>query len=340
MEKKIVANIQGEMLFIGCIYKNYDLLLDVENIINSKYYFSDDVTKFLYDCATILYKKEQKFTEKTIGVFMSEDGERLAKYRQLGGYATIQSFMDLADVDDFKTHFETVKKYSLLREMENKGFDTTKIRESKKFATASTNDIYHTIKGIVDRVHSEVSGQTDVEFITEDMEGFVTGFLETPDMGALTPYDSFNNLFRGLRLGTMFGLGSLSNAGKTRLLVKLSAYNAIIQGNRTTLLLNEMDSGEVKLALLTTVLNNKEFVKLHGVELEKPERELALGLFKDKDGEYIYRKRNKLGEICETVEDYKTRLMFESREFRDVLIVSKWIEEFGLKNLAVIDVST
>ena len=191
MEKPVVANVQGEMLFIGCIYKNPDFLLDVDKVINSKYYFSDEVTKFLYDCATILYKKEQKFIEKTISVFMSEEGDRLAKYRQLGGYTTIQSFIDLADIDDFKTHFETIKKFSLLREMERKGFDTTKIRENKKFPTATTNDVYHTIKGIVDRVHSEVSGQTDVEYITDNMENFVTEFLETPDMGALTPFNSF-----------------------------------------------------------------------------------------------------------------------------------------------------
>jgi replicative DNA helicase len=340
MDKAIVANVQGEMLFVGCIYKNSDLLLDVDNVINSKYYFSDDVTKFLYDCATILYKKEQKFTEKSISVFMSEDPERLSKYRQCGGYSTISGFMELTDIDDFKTHFETVKKYALLREYENKGFDTTKIRENKKFALASTNEVYHTIKGLVDRVHSEISGQAEVEYITSQMEGFVTGFLESPDMGAITPYECFNELFRGFREGTMFAYGTLSNAGKTRFLVKLAAFNSIIQGHKSMLLLNEMSVDEVKIALLTTVINNPEFQKLHGIKLEKCERELALGIFNDDKGEPVYRTKDKNDNFTESVVEFKSRLMKESREFRDVLLISQWIEENGGQNLAVIDVCT
>ncbi len=328
------------MMFIGCIYKNPDLILDVENIINSKYYFSDDVTKFLYDTATTLYRREQKFIEKTIGVFMSEDGERLAKYRQLGGYATIQGFIELVDIDDFKTHFETIKKYALLREYEFKGFDTTKIRENKKFTNATANEVYHSIKGLVDRVHSEISGQTDVDFITSEMESFVTGFLESPDMGALTPYNCFNDLFRGFRLGTMFSNGTISNAGKTRFMVKLAAYNSIIQGNKTMILANEMSSDEIRLALLTTILNNPEFQVLHNVKITKPEKELALGLFKGEDGEYVYRKKNEAGTFIESTLDFKNRLMRESREFRDVLIVSNWISEVGMQNLALIDVCT
>lgn len=338
MEKEIVANIQNEIVFNGAIYQKPDLLLDVEGIINSKYYFSDPTAKFLYDCASIIYRKGQKFTEKNIAIFMSEDDERFQIYKGYGGYKTIQSSIDLADVDDFKLYFETLKKYALLREYEFKGFDTRKIREHKKFPMATANEIYHTIKGLVDRVHSEINGQAEIEFITDGMSNFVKGFIETPDMGSTTPFTSFNELFRGYRSGTMFALGMLSNAGKTRFLVKLAAYNSIIQNHKTMLLLNEMSSDEVKLALLTTVLNNPEFQELHGVKITKNEEELALGVYKDDNGEFIYRKRNSVENFIETMDEYDMRLQMSSREYRDVLIVSQWIEEFGMKNLAVIDV--
>jgi hypothetical protein len=172
------------------------------------------------------------------------------------------------------------------------------------------------------------------------MEGFVTEFLESPDMGAITPYECFNELFRGFREGTMFAFGTLSNAGKTRLLVKLAAFNSIIQGHKTMLLLNEMSPDEVKIALLTTVINNPEFQKLHGIKLEKCEKELALGIYKDDRGEYIYRNKDKDENFIESVVEFKTRLMKESKEFRDVLLISQWIEENGGQNLAVIDVCT
>lgn len=339
MENTIVANVQAEIMSIGCIYKNPELLLEVEKVINSEYYYSDPVTKFLYNSATILYNREQKFTEKSVTVFMSEEEDRLAKFRSFGGYSVVQSFIDLVDLDNFNSYFEELKKFALCREMEAKGFNTEKIRSSKKFQIATANDIYYHIKGIVDNVHTNILTQVEIDYITNNMNGLIMGYLETPSMGAQTPFSTFNNLFRGFRTKTHFSLGMISNAGKTRLLVRLAAYNAIIQKNKTMLLLNEMSAEEVKIALLVTCINNQEFKPLHGIDIEKCEREISLGLYKDSNGEFIYREKDEFGDFIENVEDYHLRLMMNSREYRDVLLVSAWIEENGGNNLAVIDVS-
>lgn len=338
-EEDVLSNIQNEMLFVGCIYKQSDLLIEVEKNIKSEFYFTDPVTKFFYDNSIIIYKREQSFTEKAINVYMSEDKIRLGLFREYGGIQTIKEFMDLCEVESFNSYYEMLKKYALIREYKIK-FQSIieRVLGSKKFQTSTAGDIYRYVRGIIDSVHTNIITQTEIEFITDNMTTLIDGYLESPSMGAITPFESFNELFRGFRTSTSFALGMLSNDGKTRLMVKLAAYNAIIQKNRTMLLLNEMSSEEVKIALLVTILNNREFQNLHGVKIEKPEREISLGLYKDIHGNFIYRLKDGEGNFLETAEEYKNRLLQDSREFREVLKVSSWIEEFGMKNLAVIDI--
>ena len=51
-------------------------------------------------------------------------------------------------------------------------------------------------------------------------------------------------------------------------------------------------------------LNNKEFKELHGVKLMKPEKEIILGVYRDKNGEIIRRKIDEDGNYTETKDEY------------------------------------
>lgn len=42
----IITNVPTEVLFVGCIYKQPDLLVNYGQYIRSKYDFSDEVTRF------------------------------------------------------------------------------------------------------------------------------------------------------------------------------------------------------------------------------------------------------------------------------------------------------
>jgi hypothetical protein len=337
-----IANVQAEMMFVGCIYKNPQLILEVEKVIKSDIYFSDVVTKFFYDCSLILYKRDQSFTEKSITIFMSEDGERLTTFREVGGYNTIKQWIEWASLEDFNSYYEMIKKFSLLREYELKLDNLSdKMKNHKSFQTSTANDIYFHIRSIVDKVHTNVLSQVETEYITQGMQSLVDGYLETPSMGAVTPFLPFNSLFRGFRTSTHFSTGMISNAGKTRLLVRLAAHNAMIQGNKTLLLLNEMSAEEVKNALLVTVINNDEFRELHRIDLVKPEQEIVLGMYRHTEtGVFVERKKDDKGNPLETSEEYISRLMVESREYREMCFVNQWIEENGRDNLAVIDIAS
>ena len=84
----------------------------------------------------------------------------------------------------------------------------------------------------------------------------------------------------------------------------------------------------MKLCLITTILNNKEIQKLHGQNISKTEGELLEFKFRPDEGVnvevdeegFIKKQPN------ESQKNFAKRLMDISKEFRQTIAVTKWIE--------------
>lgn len=258
---------------------------------------------------------------------MTEDEDRLRLYKQYGGWKTIESWMQLARVEDFKNYYEVLKKYSLIREYDRNGFNVQKILAHPKFELFSASDIAKMIRGKADRIQTVILTNEQSEILNKGIRSTIWECMERPDMGLVTPYNLWNDLFRGLRLETLLVVGMLSNAGKSRFMFKLICYISLILKEKTLVLLNEMTIKQMRFCLITTVLNNKEFQDENHIKLTKKERDIALGLYKDdNNGGYIYRKTDDWGDFIETVDDYIKRVEENSTEYVNIMRVSEWIE--------------
>nr|DAJ66646.1 MAG TPA: replicative helicase [Caudoviricetes sp.] len=322
-----ISNITNELLLVGSIYKKPELFIEYGQYIKSKYDFFDEATRFFYDSAEILFQtRSQIFNRTTVSTFMAEDTDRLTTYKKYGGWKTIDEWMKLAVVDDFKGYYEVLKKFSLLREYDRNGYNVERIMKHKKFETFTASDIYRLVRGKVDKIQTVILNNDESEVLNSEVSTLVDECMEVPDMGLKMPYPILNDLFRGLKTTSMMAVGMLSNAGKTRFMCKLIAYTTLVLREKTLVLLNEMTVKSMRYALLTTVINNPEFQHLHGVHITKPEREITLGLYKDKNGEFIYRKRNKTGDFLETAAEYIERVRQNSEEYRQIKEIANWIE--------------
>ena len=86
MNTEEIASVPTEVLFVGSIYKEPDLLINYSQYMRSKYDFSDEVTRFFYDSAEIIYKnRTQTFNKTTILTYFSEEPERLSTFKKYGG---------------------------------------------------------------------------------------------------------------------------------------------------------------------------------------------------------------------------------------------------------------
>jgi replicative DNA helicase len=337
----VISNIQNEILTVGSFFKEPSLYIEYEKFVKSKYDFFDEVCKFFYDNGEIIYKKRtQNFNQSSINLYMSEDEDRLKTYKKYGGWNTLKDWMDLAQIEDFKSYFEILKKYSLLREFARNGFNIEKILNHPKFNFLGALDVYKLIRNKADKIHTVILTNNEAKVLNESMTSVISDCLEVPDMGIPFPFSILSELFRGIRTKTMMSVAMLSNFGKSRLMFKIIAYMALVQKQKVFVMLNEMNLQDIKLALLVTCLNNPEFQQLHGYKIHKKEREIALGLYKNSKGEFLYREQDEKGNYLESLPEFTKRLKKESVEYRQIIEVAQWIEEESDGLIYAMDVST
>ena len=298
LKEKEPRNIQNEILLIGCFYKNPDLYVSWGQYIRSKYDFDDEATKFYYDCFELMYKTfAQTIDENKVNTFMSQDKDRLKMYKKYGSFKIITQWMSLADIDDFKNYFNIVKKFSLVRENQRNGYTVQKILQHRRFNEWNAQDIYKMIRAKADKINTIILANEESVVLNDKTNDTIRKFLIKPQMGIEIPWSLLNKMFRGGRLGKVVFDGLLSNEGKTRKLMKLIAFITLVKNEKFLLLSNEMDEEDLKSALITTVVNNKEFKELHGIDIIKPEGEIVLGQYKDDQGNYISRVCDEDGEF-------------------------------------------
>lgn len=335
-------NINVELLFCGCMYKSPDLYIRYGQSIKSKYDLTDSACKFFYDQFENYYLTfSQDVSENKINNYMSQNVEIFKTYKSYGGWKTVKSMMDLADVNDVQNCFSTIKKYSLIREYVRKGFPADKILDFPNFQMLTAEDVYRMMRTKCDKINTDISNLDEPIILTDKTVELVNKYLDTPEFGITSCFTGFNEYFRGyLRSKVLFN-GCLSNEGKSRYLTKVICDIALKQRQPCMLLSNEQTENDFHNALITTVVNNPEFQEMHGVQIHKPEKEITMGLYRsDKTGEFMYRKIAHNGDFLETKEEYLQRVYDESSEYRAIRRVAEWIEEQSLDKLIYfIDIS-
>lgn len=327
LQERESKNIQNEILLVGSFYKNPDLYVSWGQYIRSKYDFDDEATKFYYDCFELMYKTfAQSIDETKVNTFMSQDKDRLKTYKSFGSFKTIAQWMSLADTEDFKNYFNIVKKYSLVREYQRNGYPVQKILQHKRFNEWTAQDIYKMIRAKADKINTVILANEESIVLNENIDQTISKFLIKPQMGLEIPWKQVNEMFRGCRLGKVVFNGFLSNEGKTRNLMKLIAFITLVKNEKFLLLSNEMDEDDLRSALITTVVNNKEFKEIHKIDIVKPEKEIVLGQYRDDKGDFITRKYNNDGKFIESEEEYIKRVQQNSSEFRKIIEVGKWVD--------------
>ena len=322
------TNKQAELLFCGSMYKMPDLYLSYGESTRSKYDFSDDGTRFFYDLFEEYYLTfSQDVSENKVNNFATQNAERFKSYRGYGGWKTIKNMMDISDPNDFKNVYNTVKKFSLIREYDNQGFPAEKILSHKNFQYLTANDVYRIMRSKADQINTVINVIEEPVVLTKGVSSIIDSYLLTPQFGIQTHWHGYNEFFRGLLSGNVLFQGFLSNEGKSRNLVNLIAYVTLVKKQKFMLLSNEMTEMSMKNCLITTVLNCKEFKELHGVKLVKPEKEITMGLYRDdKTKEFIYRAKDDNGDFIESEESFLNRVRNTS-EYQDVAKVARWMEE-------------
>lgn len=165
--------------------------------------------------------------------------------------------------------------------------------------------------------------------LTDDATSFLLNEENSLVTGADLPFPILSSVFKGIRKGETFVYAMPSNSGKSRFTINIASYLAFAQNKKVLIISNEMSEEKMKLCLITTILNNKAYQKLHGQEISKSEGELLelkfrpdkkKGVKLDENG-YIFREDN------EPMQDFVERLDELSSEFRKTIATTEWLNE-------------
>lgn len=276
---KAINDVNTEMLIVGSLYKKPDLLLDYGHLIKSKYDFYHETTKFLYNGIYELYHyyTDNDISEAKINIFMNQDEKRKQYYKNIKGYETIKRAMSLSDENDFETYYNNLKKYSLLRELENKGFPSNKVVDKGLVPKLTPDQIIDGMEYQINTIMTEIGGVEDSVLLGENLLDRYNEWKKNPDYGVEIPFPYLNQLIRGWRLKKLLLTGMHSGCGKSRMTSKIACYVSIKLQEPVCLLINEQDRDEWEAMVLSAVVNNPEFGFISDVHQGVDETKIVTG---------------------------------------------------------------
>lgn len=311
-----------EEIYIGLLLDNPEAIV--------KYYFVFDECYFENPELLNLYKR-----------ILFTDGESYAPEIAKKGFNFPR---DTEDTDAFA---EEVKGKALEFDY---GIEQAYI-ELKKLFTLRKHYIEVPIKHIQDKIVEIANYKLYDDMSVEEVESAVeqvnatnkfkrailnmdlTKFLEEGDNnltnGLEYPFPILSSVFKGIRKGETTAFAMPSNAGKSRFTINIAAYTAFVHKKKVLVISNEMSEEKMRLCLITTILNNPEIQKIHGYKLHKTEGELLEFKFRPDDAKKVKVDEDGfiLQEEKETKKDFVKRLSKVSKEFKDTIAVTDWVNK-------------
>lgn len=343
----------NELTFIGAAYQDPRIVKRFADSMRPDYDFTTEANRFFYKALVEMGKtSEWRSSEYTINGFMADDEVRAVSYQKFGGYAWIKFAMKMAEENDAMKHiekyYETIKKYSLLREYWRRGLKDIVMRmpKWKSFNELKPRQVFSYIMQSITNTYTKLANAEEVKDLTSGCEDFVLEKLQTPEKGLPFAFPIMTEIFQGIRPKQFMAWGMLSNAGKSRFLMRMIGNLAFVQDKKVLIISNEMTEEEMKACLITTSINNPDIQALHGIHRELNQNSLQNGIYKaDKqfigekgviDG-IVSRMMDENGDYIETEQDYVERVEKMSSEFRDIKKIAQWIDTKMKKHISIVE---
>ena len=342
-----------ELTFIGSAYLNPKIIKRFEESMRPKWDFTTDANRFFYNTLVEMGKiNNWKISEYTVNAYMADNAERMREYQKYGGYNWVKFVIKMAEENDstknIDNYYNSVKNYSLVREYWRMGLKSQaeKIVQWKSFKTMKPRDILMIMSQTVNKVYTQLANTEEMKDLTSCCDDFVVDKLQFPEQGLPFAFPLMTQVFQGIRKGQFMAWGMLSNAGKSRFLIRLISNLAFVQDKKVLIISNEMTEDEMRACLITTSINNPDIQKLHGIQMELRQNALQNGTYKvdpQFEGENgvinneVTHIVNSDGEHVETAQEYEKRVETMSSQFRNVRKIAQWIDTKMSKHIYIIE---
>ena len=283
-----------------------------------------------------------KISDYIINGYMADNQERMKQYQSYDGFKWIKFVVKMAEENgtdkDVEKYYNALKNYSLLREYWRMGLKdrASAIVKWAGFKDMKPRDILMQMNRQVNKVYVTLANSEEVTELVDGCTEYQEDRLQTPEQGYPFVFPLMTQIFQGIRLGQFMAWGMLSNAGKSRFLIRLIINLAFVYNKKILIISNEMTKEEMKACLITTAINNPDIQALSGEKVTLKQNDLQNGVY-EADEEFIGEEGvvdgkivhivNKDGENMETAEEYKERVYRMSSQYRKTNNIVKWMDK-------------
>jgi replicative DNA helicase len=214
---------------IGGIMKRPDFI-DEYNVAESDFEV-ELFYRIIYCAINNLYRQGVKVIDSfAIDSLISNYPEQYRTFKENEGVMYCSQANALCELDNFKYYLQRVKKFSLLRYLEQKGYDVKhlydwSVTDSRKQEEEISKLDGYTINEMIEKVETDLIINSQVRFLMDKSSGQLVGrgmrilkesLKEAPEFGLPLQSPILTTVARGCRLKKVYVRSSASGFGKSR----------------------------------------------------------------------------------------------------------------------------
>lgn len=235
MIKKDLFDTNASLYVLSCLMHKPLLLQDERYAFVKTDFYKPLQQMVFYAIFNMAQNGVERITPQDIDLYIKQFDAQYEFYKKEKGYEFVVQCYQTAEGSDehqFDTYYNRLKKFSVLRDLESIGIDTTQFYDTEK--DALNRDIEDeklnqtTLGGITERIRALLvdienrhigKDQGTSQTAAQDMRKLVKELQENPEVGLPLDGDIVNYATRGARLGKLYTYSAPSGAGKTRYMV-------------------------------------------------------------------------------------------------------------------------
>ena len=216
---------------IGCLMLDPTLIDDIDRPLDRTDFDTEALYELLYVAIFNSYMQGVKdINEFTIDSYLSSYKEQYEIFQTNNGLNYLASAREMSSLDNYDYYYHRLRKYSLLRYYEKKGYNTKSIFDPTVGVEELTKEMEkfdnYTEQDIVGMVETDLVISPTIKYCTnmltteiqaaDDAMDLVESFMKIPDVGVPLNNDGLNTVARGARKGCLYMRSLPQGQGKSR----------------------------------------------------------------------------------------------------------------------------
>ena len=216
---------------IGCLMLDPTLIDDIDRPLDRTDFDTEALYELLYVAIFNSYMQGVKdINEFTIDSYLSSYKEQYEIFQANDGLRYLADAREMSSLDNYDYYYHRLRKYSLLRYYEKKGYNTKSIFDPTVGVEELTKEMEkfdnYTEQDIVGLVETDLVISPTIKYCTnmltteiqaaDDAMDLVESFMKIPDVGVPLNNDGLNTVARGARKGCLYMRSLPQGQGKSR----------------------------------------------------------------------------------------------------------------------------